>query len=419
MSRFTQESRSVTRPITSYRQLFDLQAIELEHSSSPSSILYKPVWDSGAPEQQSPAPQNDKSQSNANHLPSKTFAAARRSTWRRFFYQTWVGFLLFIWCASIWKFTYFWPYPRGSLELSTCTNDDPNSIWTQFTPTVVYGNFTLGQAKAIDVAWNMVVGRAAQAFISFIFYGVVKDILMRITEITTVPLDLFTALAFKPFDLDSIFKMVRALPSCRGWRATVAMIWILISAIYIAAIPAINDAMTGYVLQNEIYVVFNNGTRVPVGTYMLPNGTRDFELDSGALVNVSLTEEFTEICVPRDVYQWGFAKFWVTLSASLCTAWIIGSYGIWLDAQQNSELVRKGRNMGMYRAIADTAEAIMEALGPDTNAYSNKQLKTALKKYPGVMYSVEEKAEIGAEHIRLSSKKAERLQLSWVRKYGA
>lgn len=73
----------------------------------------------------------------------------------------------------------------------------------------------------------------------------------------------------------------------------------------------------------------------------------------------------------------------------------------------------------MNRAILDAAEVITVALGPNENAYSNKELEKALKKHPGLVYSVEEGVEFGTEHIRLSYQVDEKLQSSWMKKYGA
>lgn len=50
---------------------------------------------------------------------------------------------------------------------------------------------------------------------------------------------------------------------------------------------------------------------------------------------------------------------------------------------------------------------------------SNKELEKALKKHPGLVYSVEEGVEFGTEHIRLSYQVDEKLQSSWMKKYGA
>lgn len=98
------------------------------------------------------------------HLPPKSFASASRSTRQRFFHQTAVVFLLSIWIGCLWGFMLRWPGRKDPRLRSPC--DPP--VW--FTPTVTYGDFTLVQAKAIDVAWNVVVGRAAQAFIGYLFY---------------------------------------------------------------------------------------------------------------------------------------------------------------------------------------------------------------------------------------------------------
>jgi hypothetical protein len=57
-------------------------------------------------------------------------------------------------------------------------------------------------------------------------------------------------------------------------------------------------------------------------------------------------------------------------------------------------------------------------MGPDTNAYSDKEVERALKHRHGIMNSVEERVE-GVEDIKLSVEKAEKLQLSWMTKYGA
>ncbi|TID18239.1 hypothetical protein E6O75_ATG06315 [Venturia nashicola] len=188
------------------------------------------------------------------------------------------------------------------------------------------------------------------------------------------------------------------------------MIWILISTVYIASIPAMNDAMTGYIPRYSTNVTIN-GTTTTLDTnyahYLRP------DLDK----LVASLDSFT--CLPDGNYAWGFAEFWLMLSLCSVTVWIIGTYAIWLDAQHHSQLVRKGRKMGMNRAILDTAEAIKESLGPDTNAYSEEELEKALKKHPGVMFSVEERVEKGTEHIKLSYKKDEKLQLSWMKKYGA
>lgn len=382
------------------------KAMEFGESSSSASTLYDHI------------PGSEVSKDKTHHdddlrLPCKSFASASKSTRQRFCHQVMVACLLSIWCGCLWGFSFHWPHGNNDPRYkSSCPVEVLPNIFDIFTPTTVYGRFTLGQAKAVDVAWNMVVGRAAQAFISFIFYKVLMDVSMRMMEMTTMPIDLFISLVFMPFHFISKVRIVNSLDRIKGWRITTAMVWIFFSLAYIASIPAINDAMTGYIPRYMTYVTIN-GTTTPLNEHYRNNPQADpFDvLDSLDLPEIS--------CVLDQTYAWGFATFWVLLLVTSCTAWIIGTYAIWLDAQHHSELVRKGRKMGMNRAIVDTAEAINEALGPDTNAYSDGELGKTLKKHPGVMFSVEERLETGTEHIKLSYRRDEKLQLSWMKKYRA
>ena len=90
---------------------------------------------------------------------------------------------------------------------------------------------------------------------------------------------------------------------------------------------------------------------------------------------------------------------------------------MWLDSQHNSELTRKGRTMGTWRAVADLAEAMMMELGPHANAYSDKQLGKVLENRPPIKYDsvVDEK---GMHHIHLTPRQSEKLKLSFDATYG-
>lgn len=82
---------------------------------------------------------------------------------------------------------------------------------------------------------------------------------MRMMEFTTLPIDLFTSLVFQPFSFNSKVRIVNSLDRIHGWRVTTAMIWIFFSTLYVASIPAINDAMTGFVPHQIARVVGAEG----------------------------------------------------------------------------------------------------------------------------------------------------------------
>jgi hypothetical protein len=86
--------------------------------------------------------------------------------------------------------------------------------------------------------------------------------------------------------------------------------------------------------------------------------------------------------------------------------WTIVTYAIWVHTNRKSELCRKGRVLGKYRAVVDMAEAIEESLGKEICAYSEEEISERLRRKRGVRYVVEEGAERGVRvgHVGLSEK---------------
>ncbi|KAH9210791.1 hypothetical protein DL95DRAFT_412706 [Leptodontidium sp. 2 PMI_412] len=62
----------------------------------------------------------------------------------------------------------------------------------------------------------------------------------------------------------------------------------------------------------------------------------------------------------------------------LIVLWIL-----WVGCDLNSELCKKGRRLGIWRAVADISE---EELGSNICAYSESEVADALAKRPSVMY---------------------------------
>jgi hypothetical protein len=81
-----------------------------------------------------------------------------------------------------------------------------------------FGSFSYGQAKAVDLAWNWLVGRGVAAFMTFVCYRVFTDALMRAVELTALPYQLFASLALYPTQLDTIWQLLKGLSINGGWR---------------------------------------------------------------------------------------------------------------------------------------------------------------------------------------------------------
>ncbi len=78
----------------------------------------------------------------------------------------------------------------------------------------------------------------------------------------------------------------------------------------------------------------------------------------------------------------------------------MGTWAVYLNAEYNSEFVKKGRGYGTWRAILDLAGSVKHDLGPGTCSYSEEELVKALEEKNSVGYVIEER-ENGVPHIAL------------------
>ena len=102
------------------------------------------------------------------------------------------------------------------------------------------------------------------------------------------------------------------------------------------------------------------------------------------------------------------------------TVFLYGLWFLWLDCDTNSELCKKGRRLGLWRAVADISEAMREELGPNICAYSEQELAEALKNKPPIKYYATPAQTDEPGHIGLSSRtrSSGTFRLQWNQEYG-
>lgn len=108
-------------------------------------------------------------------------------------------------------------------------------------------------------------------------------------------------------------------------------------------------------------------------------------------------------CVAIGVYQWGFSITSTLIFTVINGVWLIGAYGVWMHMNRKSELCRKGRRLGKYRAALDLVESINYDLGRNTCAYSEKELAKELENMEGIQYYVRHGDGDTPSHIGISS----------------
>ena len=123
--------------------------------------------------------------------------------------------------------------------------------------------------------------------------------------------------------------------------------------------------------------------------------------------------------IDPNIYHWGFSAGWIIIVAAVNSAWLIGLWIIWVDADHNSQLCRKGRRMGVYRGMVDISEAIREDLGNNLCAYSEEELAAAVQRQGPVKYYASDVEDGQSAHIGLSSRQSGKVKLRWDQKYGS
>lgn len=123
---------------------------------------------------------------------------------------------------------------------------------------VVATNLNYATAKAVDLAWNWVVGRGLQGVLSLLAYRVFCDGLLRATEITPISYgiflvyilfdhghslikktELYASVAVSSNKLTMLWQLAKGLGKYGNWRVKSIFAWLVLSTIYLIAFPGL------------------------------------------------------------------------------------------------------------------------------------------------------------------------------------
>ena len=111
--------------------------------------------------------------------------------------------------------------------------------------------YSFTQVKAIDIAWDVLVGRGLQALFVLVAYMVFSRMIASLMENGEVGYDMFAAVAFNAGSLISIVTLARHIlgmtPIPRTRRAILAYLGMMLATVYLICLPSLVSAMTGYV----------------------------------------------------------------------------------------------------------------------------------------------------------------------------
>ncbi|EPE30049.1 hypothetical protein GLAREA_13097 [Glarea lozoyensis ATCC 20868] len=150
-----------------------------------------------------------------------------------------------------------------------CDVHQPWTSWsTLFEINIRTGPLSFTSAKVIDIAFDVLVGRAGQACLAWIAYRVYTDTLMRIAESEQVRLDLFAAISLSPNSFATIGITARSVASAKKLWTKFTLIWAVLAMLYVLIFPTLVSAATSLVGATVRSVQLANQGTAPIADYL-------------------------------------------------------------------------------------------------------------------------------------------------------
>ncbi|KAI0394822.1 hypothetical protein F5Y17DRAFT_426291 [Xylariaceae sp. FL0594] len=178
----------------------------------------------------------------------------------------------------------------GSGQPSACHPDGTFSPFGQdyspwelqgfFQINLAFGHLTYTQVKAIDVVWDIVIGRGGQAVMALVSWRVFSDYMA--TARVALPI---TYLSFRVLfiettpSISSTYKLARDLHSRHGAHSKAASIFIIWSMLLMLGWPTFAGAATGYTPTTAAFIRISDDNLVPFHlfvplAYVISDGSR-------------------------------------------------------------------------------------------------------------------------------------------------
>ncbi|KIW12230.1 hypothetical protein PV08_09506 [Exophiala spinifera] len=165
------------------------------------------------------------------------------------------------------------------------------NIWALsgfFQITLGFGRLSFSAAKALTVSWDIILGRGGQALMVWISYIVYSKALVRSMESSPVTYGTFEAVTLQSGSLVSLLKLTRDFATNRTLQARFAMVWMIISGIFVLSFQTLISAMAGYTANIDAYVQLPSGSMEPYSSF----STVRYIIHDAHRINGSLTKDF-------------------------------------------------------------------------------------------------------------------------------
>ncbi|KAH8893682.1 hypothetical protein GQ53DRAFT_717254 [Thozetella sp. PMI_491] len=179
--------------------------------------------------------------------------------------------------------------PDGTFRLSP-SGSDAWGLDGFFQVTVAFGTFNFTQAKVIDIAWEVLVGRGGQIILAWFSWKVFSTYVAASMQVKPVTLETFRTIFFgEDPNLMGTARLFRDFWARRRLVSTAAMAFMLCSMVFVAIFPTIASAPTGYTTSTKAFVPNADKALIPYSDfspviYIIHDGSR-----------INLTDEYPVI----------------------------------------------------------------------------------------------------------------------------
>ncbi|KAF2865029.1 hypothetical protein BDV95DRAFT_600044 [Massariosphaeria phaeospora] len=129
-----------------------------------------------------------------------------------------------------------------------------------------FGKFPFSQAKTVDVAWDICIGRGAQFLAWWVAYVVFSDALFRVIERHPASYRVFSHISLNGACLASLWALLRELFRTRSKRTWALFFYMFLSTLWVLSMPTVLGAMTGYVSTTVGWVEVNGSDEIVPAT---------------------------------------------------------------------------------------------------------------------------------------------------------
>ena len=196
---------------------------------------------------------------------------------------------------------FFWYYRHSfSAKVLSCgesfgmpQNATVRGVEALFTLDATWGRFSFSQAKVLDVAWDLVIGRGAQAVVSIINYFVFSDALLRLVDRHPTSFGTFQHVGLNGAAATSMMAVAKDVFRTNSKRSVALFVYILLSMGYVLSLPTVLSAMTGYSSTSVAWLALGNDEQQIVASEEVQSGYTFYNYGNTTLNSICV--DYTDV----------------------------------------------------------------------------------------------------------------------------